>query len=47
MDYRLLLFEDDKYTERVIDRKSLGDVTPFCRAINEAGETELELLTPS
>lgn len=43
MDYRLLLFEDDKYTERVIDRKSLGDVTPFCRAINEAGETELVL----
>ena len=29
MDYRLLLFEDDKYTERVVDGKSLGDVTPF------------------
>lgn len=43
MDYRLLLFEDDKYTERVIDGKSLGEVTLFCRAINEAGETELAL----
>ena len=43
MDYRLLLFEDDKYTERVIDGKSLGEVTLFCRAINEAGETELVL----
>ncbi len=46
MDYRLLLFEDDKYTERVIDGKSLGDVTLFCRAINEAGETELVLPKP-
>ena len=43
MDYRLLLFEDGKYTERVVDGKSLGDVTPFCRAINEEGETELVL----
>ena len=29
MDYRLLLFEDDKYTERVIDGESLGEVTLY------------------
>lgn len=45
MNYRLLLFENEKYTEKIIDGKTLDEVAPFSRIINEDGEEQLILAT--